>query len=59
MKLENGCLNEGKNDINGFGWKAGNEPCTKGIRMLNRYFIIPNPNDKSKDMAVLLLDAEV
>lgn len=57
--MDCGCLNEGENNSRGFGWRAGNEPCTKGIRMLNRFFMIPNPSKKSQKMAVLLVDAEV
>lgn len=59
LKLNCGCLNDGINSREGFGWKAGNTPCTKGIRILNKHFLIPNPCDRSKNMAVLLVDAEV
>lgn len=60
IRFNIGCLNKGlfRNKNNGFGWKSGEDSCTKGINILSRPFIIPIPNNKLKKMAVLLVDSE-
>lgn len=42
----------------GFQFKSGSTSTTKGINLLNRPFIIPNPNNSYEKMAILLMDTQ-
>lgn len=41
-----------------FVYKGGHDSQTKGIHLLNTPFIIPNPNDPTKKVAILLMDSQ-
>lgn len=47
-----------KHGENGFKYKSGKDSETKGIHLLNRPFIIPNPANNYEKIAVLLMDSQ-